>query len=65
MSKKCPCYKCESRHPACHDECSSYIQWKEAQLEIRDAERQLRELETLTIDLARNRKAHYTRRRNM
>lgn len=26
-----PCYKCESRHPGCHDKCGGYQEWAVAE----------------------------------
>lgn len=28
MSKRCPCYHCEKRHLACHENCEDYMVWR-------------------------------------
>ena len=36
MVKKSPCYKCDKRHPACHDTCEDYIDWHADVIKERD-----------------------------
>lgn len=26
---RCPCKECPERHPACHDHCERYIEWRD------------------------------------
>lgn len=38
------CYKCEERHPLCHDHCEKYIAQKKAHDELRKKAHQEKEL---------------------
>lgn len=33
-----PCMKCEKRHPACHDRCSEYAEYRKRLKSIKDAQ---------------------------
>lgn len=37
VSREQPCYKCEERHPVCHDSCQVYQHWVQKQRDIKTA----------------------------